>query len=67
MTQIHKLKTRDLQVNADERGHLVEVYRDNWDEYDINPAISYYSMTYPGIIRAWHRHLRGQIDHFVCP
>lgn len=24
-------------------------------------------MTYPGIIRAWHRHLKGQIDHFVAP
>ncbi|KPN29288.1 dTDP-4-dehydrorhamnose 3,5-epimerase [Halolamina pelagica] len=22
---------------------------------------------YPGIIRAWHRHLEGQNDHFVCP
>lgn len=23
------------------------------------------SVSYPGIIRAWHRHLRGQTDYFV--
>lgn len=67
MSSIHDVEVRDLQVNADERGHLVEVFREDWDEYDIDPAMSYYSMTYPGIIRAWHRHLEGQVDHFVCP
>lgn len=67
MPNIHDVQLRDLQVNADERGHLVEVYREDWDAYDISPEMSYYSMTYPGIIRAWHRHLKGQIDHFVCP
>jgi dTDP-4-dehydrorhamnose 3,5-epimerase len=46
---------------------LVETFREDWDEYDIDPAMSYCSMTYPGIIRAWHRHLKDQIDHFVCP
>jgi len=29
--------------------------------------MSYFSVSYPGIIRAWHRHHRGQIDHFVVP
>jgi dTDP-4-dehydrorhamnose 3,5-epimerase len=24
------------------------------------------SITYPGIVRAWHRHLRGQIDYFLA-
>jgi hypothetical protein len=23
------------------------------------------SVTYPGIVRAWHRHLRGQTDYFL--
>ena len=67
MSTIHDVEIRDLQVNADERGHLVEVFREDWDEYNIEPAMSYYSMTYPGIIRAWHRHLEGQVDFFVCP
>ncbi len=64
---IHGIDTRTLQVNADERGHLVEMFRSDWDEFDPDPAMSYYSLTYPGIIRAWHRHTRGQIDYFVCP
>ncbi|WP_302081588.1 dTDP-4-dehydrorhamnose 3,5-epimerase family protein [Salinibaculum rarum] len=67
MPTIHDVEVRDLQVNADERGHLVEIFREDWEEYDSNPAMSYYSMTYPGITRAWHRHTRGQVDHFVCP
>lgn len=64
---IEGIKVRDLQVNADERGHLVEMFREDWDEYDPEPSMSYFSMSYPGVIRAWHRHNRGQIDHFVCP
>jgi dTDP-4-dehydrorhamnose 3,5-epimerase len=23
------------------------------------------SVSYPGIVRAWHRHLRGQVDYFL--
>jgi len=53
-------------VNADERGHLVEVFREDWNEYETKPAMAYFSMTYPGIVRAWHRHRKNQIDHFVC-
>lgn len=64
---IEGVKKRELQVNTDERGHLVEVFREDWDEYGPEPAMSYYSMTYPGITRAWHRHDRGQVDHFICP
>jgi len=64
---IEGVQTRQLRVNADERGHLVEIYRDDWDVYDPDPSMSYYSMTYPGVVRAWHRHRRGQVDHFVCP
>jgi len=24
------------------------------------------SISYPGIVRAWHRHLRGQVDYFLA-
>ncbi|WP_247730610.1 cupin domain-containing protein [Halovivax limisalsi] len=65
--KIHDVEVRDLQVNTDERGHLVELYRTDWGEFDPDPAMSYYSMTYPGIVRAWHRHTGGQVDYFVCP
>lgn len=58
---------RELQVNVDYRGHLVEVFCEDWEEYDPKPAMSYYSLSYPGVIRTWHRHTRGQLNHFVCP
>lgn len=64
---IRGTEVRDLRVNADERGHLVEMFRADWEIYDPQPRMSYYSMTYPGVVRAWHRHVRGQVDHFVCP
>jgi dTDP-4-dehydrorhamnose 3,5-epimerase len=64
---IQGVTVRDLRVNADERGHLVEIFREDWDFYEEAPAMSYYSLSYPGVIRAWHRHTRGQTDHFVCP
>lgn len=64
---IRGVSVRELQVNADERGHLVEMYRQDWEEYDLAPAMSYFSMTYPGVVRAWHKHVRGQVDHFICP
>jgi dTDP-4-dehydrorhamnose 3,5-epimerase len=64
---IDGVEIRELQVNTDERGHLVEMYREDWDTYNSDPVMSYYSMTYSGIVRAWHRHHEGQVDHFVCP
>ncbi|QLH77282.1 dTDP-4-dehydrorhamnose 3,5-epimerase family protein [Halosimplex rubrum] len=64
---IDGVAVRDLQVNADERGHLVECFREDWPEFDPEPSMSYHSTSYPGVVRAWHRHVRGQVDHFVCP
>lgn len=60
------VETRELLVNVDERGHLVEMFREDWPEFDPDPSMSYFSISYPGIIRAWHRHLEGQVDYFVC-
>ena len=64
---IHDANVRDLQVNVDERGYLTEIYRSDWDFFDPEPAMSYYSVSHPGIVRAWHRHTRGQVDYFICP
>lgn len=64
---IDGVDVRELDVNADERGHLVETFREDWEFYEPQPAMSYYSMSYPGVVRAWHRHTRGQIDYFICP
>lgn len=65
--RIEGVEVRQIEANVDERGHLTEIFREDWDIYQEEPMMSYYSVTYPGIIRAWHRHLEGQNDHFVCP
>jgi len=64
---IDGIEVRCLEVNTDERGRLVETFRTDWEEFDPEPAMSYYSVTDPGIVRAWHRHKRGQVDYFTCP
>jgi dTDP-4-dehydrorhamnose 3,5-epimerase len=50
----------------DERGYFAELFRSD------NPGISdnlvqfNTSYSYPQVIRAWHRHLLGQVDYFIC-
>ncbi|MBI5641194.1 MAG: dTDP-4-dehydrorhamnose 3,5-epimerase family protein [Nitrospirae bacterium] len=52
---------RELNQFHDERGWLTEVFRD--DETDFRPAMSYVSMTKPGIARGPHEHIE-QSDYF---
>ena len=51
----------------DERGFFSEILRDDWKEFfdDQLPKQANLSKSFPGIIRAWHRHDRGQIDYFM--
>lgn len=57
----------DLQVFPDERGFFAEALRQDWTEFLEGDTIAQtnLSMSYPGMIRAWHRHLRGQVDYFL--
>ena len=57
----------ELKVLPDDRGFFAEALRQDWrellgDEGIVQANISY---SYPGIVRAWHRHERGQIDYFL--
>lgn len=52
---------KDLTEYADERGWLAEIFRN--DETAFRPAMSYISMTKPGIARGPHEHL-DQTDYF---
>ncbi len=56
-----------LNRYPDERGSFAEVMRKDWKEVFGQKDIAQVnlSITYPGIIRAWHRHLRGQTDYFL--
>ena len=57
----------DVKKNIDERGYFAEIVRNDWKELLEEDTIvqGNLSYSYPGMIRAWHRHLRGQVDYFV--
>jgi dTDP-4-dehydrorhamnose 3,5-epimerase len=60
------VRTHELNVLPDERGFFGEALRQDWqeivDEWIKQVNLSY---SYPGMVRAWHRHLRGQVDYFL--
>ena len=59
---------KSIQRLPDERGFFCEVMRKDWKDLfgeDI-VAQANLSFTYPNIIRAWHRHLKGQVDYFLA-
>ena len=61
------VKVYELKKFPDERGFFTELLRRDWkdllgDEWIVQANLSY---SYPGVIRAWHRHLRGQVDYFI--
>ena|SRR3989441_8824627 len=61
------VNTYDLKKNLDERGFFAEILRNDWlellgEDKIVQANLSY---TFPGMIRAWHRHERGQVDYFI--
>ena len=58
---------KPLKRANDERGSFTEIMRVDWKELlgEDLPTQANLSTSYPGIIRAWHRHLRGQTDYFI--
>jgi dTDP-4-dehydrorhamnose 3,5-epimerase len=57
----------DLKMNVDERGFFAELFRHDWKELlgDDSVVQANLSYSYPGMVRAWHRHNRGQVDYFI--
>jgi len=57
----------DLKKNVDERGFFAEIIRQDWKDLLDDDSIiqANLSFSYPGMIRAWHRHNRGQVDYFI--
>lgn len=60
---IDGVQIKQLKVNADERGSLMEILRSD-DEIFEKFGQVYVSLNYPQVIRAWHYH-RIQNDNFV--
>lgn len=56
-----------LKKNVDDRGFFTELMRADWTEILGEDSIKQagLSMNYLGVVRAWHQHLRGQIDYFI--
>lgn len=61
------IEIKPLKRRPDERGSFTELMREDWRELFRKDKIAQanLSISYPGIIRAWHRHARGQIDYFI--
>ena len=60
--QVYPLKKR-----MDDRGFFMEVWRADWRDLlgDDTIVQANLSLSFPGIVRAWHRHRRGQVDYFL--
>lgn len=61
------INVKQIKRLSDERGFFTEVMRIDWKTLFVEDKIEQanLSVTYPGIIRAWHRHMRGQTDYFI--
>jgi dTDP-4-dehydrorhamnose 3,5-epimerase len=61
------VKTYEIKILPDERGFFAEAFRQDWKEFFEDEQITQanLSYSYPNIVRAWHKHLKGQIDHFL--
>jgi dTDP-4-dehydrorhamnose 3,5-epimerase len=62
--QIAGVTFKSLSRYADQRGWLVEVYRDDELASDNHPQMGYISMTLPGVARGPHEHV-DQSDYFA--
>jgi len=62
------IKIKPIKRFIDERGFFAEVMRKDWKDLFTEDTVvqSNLSFTYPNAIRAWHRHLRGQVDYFLA-
>jgi len=61
---IQGVKTKKLRVIPDERGRLMEILRAD-DEVFIRFGQVYMTTTYPGVVKAWHKHEK-QTDNIAC-
>jgi len=61
-----EVKLVDVALLPDERGFFAEIMRRDWSAiFEDEIVQANLSFSYPGIVRAWHRHVRGQVDYFL--
>jgi len=61
---IDGVKTKKLKVIPDERGRLMEILRSDDSLFEKFGQV-YMTTTYPGVVKAWHKHLK-QTDNVAC-
>jgi dTDP-4-dehydrorhamnose 3,5-epimerase len=61
---IDGVKLKKLKVMPDERGRLTEILRKD-DELFRGFGQVYVTTTYPGVVKAWHKHMK-QTDSIAC-
>jgi dTDP-4-dehydrorhamnose 3,5-epimerase len=61
------VRIKEITKFPDERGSFSEIFRDDWVDFIDGDKILQVNLSYsyPGMIRAWHRHQRGQVDYFI--
>lgn len=61
------VKVYEIHRAVDERGYFAEIMRDDWQGFLEGDKIvqANLSSSFPGTIRAWHRHDRGQVDYLI--
>jgi dTDP-4-dehydrorhamnose 3,5-epimerase len=62
--RIDGVVVKDLKVIPDERGWLMEIFR-NDDKFFQKFGQVYLTVAYPGVVKGWHYH-KVQTDHFCC-
>ena len=61
---INGVKVKKLKAIPDERGHVMEILREDDEIFEKFGQI-YITTAYPGVIKAWHYH-KKQTDNFAC-
>ena len=61
------VKTYEINILPDERGFFSEALRTDWKEFLEDEQVMQINLSYsyPNVVRSWHKHTRGQIDHFL--
>ena len=61
---IEGVKIKKLRIIPDERGRLIEILRNDDDMFK-NFGQTYITTNYPGVVKAWHKHIK-QTDTVCC-
>ncbi len=64
MSEIEGLRVTPLRRIPDERGAVLHMLRSDADDFEAFGEI-YFSMVYPGAVKAWHLHRRMTLNYAV--